>query len=50
MFPGIKGRMQLVKVTLHLRMPELQEMARDEPLDDELVKKLETALEMFARG
>ena len=50
LFPGIKGRMQLVKVMLHLRMPELAEMGRDEPLDDELARRLELARDMFAMG
>lgn len=42
--------MQLVKVMLHLRMPELAEMGRDEPLEAGLAKRLELARELVAQG
>lgn len=50
MFPGIKGRMELVKVMLQLRMPELLEMSREEPLHEDLAQRLETARELLTQG
>ncbi|MEM7155057.1 MAG: hypothetical protein AAF799_19570 [Myxococcota bacterium] len=50
LFPGIQGRMELVRVMLHLRMPQLADLPRDTPLDAEMVMRLETARELVARG
>jgi hypothetical protein len=40
LFPGIEGRMEFVRVMLHLRMPQLRDYDRTAPLAPSLVDKL----------
>ncbi|MCA9493447.1 MAG: hypothetical protein KC621_26130 [Myxococcales bacterium] len=44
LFPGQTGRLQLMRVMLLLRRPDLKSLDRDEPLSDELEKQLREAL------
>ena len=50
LFPGTEGRMELVRVMLHLRMPELRRVPRDQQLEPELARRLERALTVIRQG
>ena len=43
LFPGVAGRMDLVRVMIKLKMPELREIPRDEVLQPELFERLQKA-------
>jgi hypothetical protein len=50
LFPGQAGRLQLIRVMLSLRMPQLQRTPRDEELDKDTERKLRDALQRVQRG
>lgn len=50
LFPGIEGRMEFVRVMLHLRMPQLREYDRTAPLSPVLVDKLLQAQQEVRNG
>jgi hypothetical protein len=50
LFPRNTGRVQLLRVALKLRMPELLKLSPTEPLPSELRIKLETCLLEIAKG
>lgn len=50
LFPGLEGRMQLVRVMLELKMPELRDMPRDAALDAKLAQTLLAARARVRNG
>jgi len=50
LFPGNMGRMLMIRVMLKLRMPDLKDMPRTEPLDPSLVSRLETTIAQVQLG
>ena len=50
LFPGNMGRMLMIRVMLKLRMPDLKDMPRTEPLDPSLVSRLETTIAQVRLG
>lgn len=50
LFPGLEGRMQLVRVMLVLRMPELRDYPRDRVLEPALAAKLKETREAVLNG
>ncbi len=50
LFPGQTGRLELMRVMLKLRMPELRTMPRDVELPVDLDERLRTARKAIRRG
>lgn len=50
LFPGQAGRLQLIRVMLMLRRPDLKSLARDRELPAELETQLKLALDRVRRG
>ena len=50
LFPGNNGRLLMLRVMLHLRMPELMKLNAERPLNDELSQKLRDAIEVVKKG
>jgi hypothetical protein len=50
LFPGVEGRMEFVRVMLFLRMPQLRDYDRNEPLTPSLVEKLIEARRAVRNG
>ncbi len=50
LFPGQVGRLQLIRVMLKLRRPELKRLDRDKPLPAELEEQLIRTLKTVRRG
>jgi hypothetical protein len=50
LFPGLEGRMQLVRVMLDLKMPQLRDLPRDQQLDAELLQTLREAKARVEQG
>jgi len=50
LFPGRLGRLDLARVILKLRMPELADMAMSDELPQELSVKLRAALSQVKKG
>jgi len=50
LFPGQTGRLELMRVMLKLRLPELRTMPRDAELPTDLEARLRKAREAIRRG
>ena len=50
LFPGVEGRMELVRVMLYLKMPQLRDFDRYQPLPSDLATKLLEAREVVRNG
>lgn len=50
LFPGKLGRVQLTRVAVRLRRPDLLKLALDAELEAELLQKLQTAMAAVKEG
>jgi hypothetical protein len=50
LFPGVEGRMEFVRVMLYLKMPQLREIERDQPIPGDLAAKLLDARKAVRNG
>lgn len=49
-FPGVEGRMEMIRVMIHLRKPELRYADRSAPLEPALIREILRALEEIRHG
>ncbi len=50
LFPGKMGKVELTRIAIRLRMPQLLKSPTDAPLDEALVATLQTALDTVRKG
>lgn len=50
LFPGVEGRMELIRVMIHLRKPELRHADRTAPLEPALIHEIVRALQEIRNG
>jgi len=50
LFPGRMGRVELTRIAVRLRMPQLLRKGSDEPLEDDVASALQTALNEVRKG
>lgn len=49
-FPGVEGRMEMIRVMIHLRKPELRYADRSAPLEPAMIREILRALEAIRHG